>query len=94
MSTAVAEKKNIWTGNVALDKELSLLTENELERLADYAKYLVWSRDDDYDDDDGSWADLPLTEEEERQLAIGRENAKNGKYLTLTEFRERQKCGQ
>lgn len=80
MSTAVAEKKNIWTGSVALDKELSLLTENELERLADYAKYLVWSRDDDYDD--GSWADLPLTEEEEEAVRQGREDFKNGKYLT------------
>lgn len=40
------------------------------------------------DDDDGSWADLPLTPEEEEALRRGRENAKNGKYLTLEEFKK------
>ena len=46
-----------------------------------------------YDDDD-SWADAPLTPEEEEGLRTGRENAKKGDYLTLAEFRESQKCGQ
>ena len=40
----------------------------------------------DYDDDDGSWADLPLTPEEEEGLRRGREDARNGKMLTLEEF--------
>lgn len=97
MTTSVEEKRTIWTGNVELDEIIPLLNENELERLADYAKDLRGSHiDDNYDedDDDGSWADLPLTEEEEAQLAIGRENAKNGKYITLAEFKESQRCGQ
>ena len=33
------------------------------------------------------WADAPLTEEEEG-LRQGRENAKNGNYMTLEEFRK------
>ena len=71
----------------------------ELKELLKYAKYLQWSNVnyyDDYeeDDDDGSWADAPLTPEEEEGLRRGRENAKNGKYLTLAEFRERMRCGQ
>ena len=78
------------TGNVILDMELPLLTEDELVKLADYAKYLRWSREDENDD----WADAPLTPEEEEGLRQGRENAKNGDYLTLAEFRESQKCGQ
>ena len=78
------------TGNVILDMELPLLTETELVKLADYAKYLRWSREDNDDD----WADAPLTEEEEEALRQGRENAKNGNYLTLSEFRKSQKCGQ
>ena len=97
MSTAVLEKKSrLATGNEIIDTRLPLLTEEELARVADYIQYVMWSRidDDEEDDDDGSWADAPLTEEEERQLAIGRENAKNGKYLTLSEFKESQKCGQ
>lgn len=41
----------------------------------------------DYDDDDdGSWADLPLTPEEEAQIAESMEDFKNGRYLTLEEF--------
>lgn len=79
------------TGNKILNAELSLLTEKELEKLADYARYLRWSR---IDDDDSDWADAPLTVEEEAQLERGRENARNGKYLTLAEFKESQKCGQ
>ena len=34
------------------------------------------------------WADAPLTEEEEEGLRQGRENVKNGDYMTLEEFRE------
>ena len=95
MSTVLEEKKaELTTGNRILDMNLPLMTDNELERLADYTKYLIWSRIEEDDDDDGSWADAPLTQEEEAQFAIGRENAKNGKYLTLAEFKESQKCGQ
>ena len=90
--TAAAAEKTITTGNVILDMELPLLTEKQLEKLADYAKYLRWSSREDDDDDD--WADAPLTAEEEEALRQGRENAKNGNYLTLAEFRESQKCGQ
>ena len=94
MSTAVLEKKaEVKTGNEIFDM-LPLLTEKELEDVAKFAQFLIWSREDEEDDDDGSWADAPLTQEEEAQFAIGRENAKNGKYLTLAEFKESQKCGQ
>ena len=89
MTTATAEK-TISTGNVILDIELPLLTADELGKVAEYAKSLRLSREDDNDD----WADAPLTEEEEEALRQGRENAKNGNYLTLAEFRESQKCGQ
>ena len=90
MSTAVAEKR-LATGNEALDAEIVLLTGKELEKLADYAKYLRWSREDEDDDD---WADAPLTPEEEAQIEEGREEFARGEYLTLDEFRESQKCGQ
>ena len=89
MSTAV-----LTTGNKIIDTQLPLLTEEELAKVADYIQYVMWSRIEEDDDDDGSWADAPLTQEEEAQFAIGRENAKNGKYLTLAEFKESQKCGQ
>ena len=36
------------------------------------------------------WADAPLTEEEEEGLRQGRENVKNGDYMTLEEFRKSQ----
>lgn len=90
MSTAVAEKR-LATGNEALDAEIVLLTGKELEKLADYAKYLRWSREDEDDDD---WADAPLTPEEEAQIEEWREEFARGEYLTLDEFRESQKCGQ
>ena len=90
MTIAAAEKPAIKTGNVILDMELPLLTADELGKVAEYAKSLRLSREDDNDD----WADAPLTEEEEEALRQGRENAKNGNYLTLAEFRESQKCGQ
>ena len=90
MTTATAEKPAVKTGNVILDLQLPFMTEKQLEKLADYAKYLRWSDADDNDD----WADAPLTEEEEEALRQGREDFKNGDYLTLDEFRESQKCGQ
>lgn len=46
MTTATAEK-SIRTGNVILDMELPLLTENELGKMAEYAKFLRWSRDNE-----------------------------------------------
>ena len=76
------------TGNAALDMELPLLTMNELDELAKYAGYLRWMRIQKEDDD--SWADAPLTPEEEEGLRRGRENARNGHYLTLAEFIESQ----
>ena len=92
MSTAVLEKESrLTTGNKILDMELPLLTENELAKLADYAKYLVWSRIDDDendDDDDGSWADAPLTPEEEAQIEESEKDFENGEYLTLDELVE------
>ena len=96
MSTAVLEKESrLATGNEIIDTQLPLLTEGELARVADYIRYVMWSRieEEDEDDDDGSWADAPLTAEEEEALRQGRENARNGNYLTLAEFRESQKCG-
>ncbi len=84
MATATAEKPAIKTGNATLDMVLPLLTEKKLERLAEFAQFLRWSGDDDNDD----WADAPLTEEEEEALRQGREDFKNGNYLTLAEFLE------
>ena len=92
MTAATMEKPAIKTGNATLDMILPLLTEKKLESLAEFAKFLMWSSTKDDDNDD--WADAPLTEEEEEALRQGRENAKNGNYLTLAEFRESQKCGQ
>ena len=95
-STKKIAKKKITTGNFRLDLILPTLSEKNLEKLADYARYLRWLsiENDEDDDDDGSWADLPLTPEEEEAVRQGRENAKNGKYLTLAEFKERMACGQ
>ena len=88
----ITAEKTVKTGNVILDMQIPLLTEKQLEKLADYAKYLRWS--DMADDDNDDWADAPLTEDEEKALKQGREDFKNGNYLTLAEFRESQKCGQ
>ena len=91
MTTAVLEtERTVKTGNIVLDMEIPLLSEKQLEKLADYAKYLRWSSEEDDDD----WADAPLTSEEEEGLRRGRENARKGDYLTLAQFRESQKCGQ
>ena len=84
MTIAAAEKPAIKTGNVILDMELPLLTADELGKVAEFAQFLRWSREDDNDD----WADAPLTEEEEEALRQGREDFKNGNYLTLAEFLE------
>ncbi|MBQ3646414.1 MAG: hypothetical protein IJM82_01145 [Synergistaceae bacterium] len=85
--------KTLTTGKNALEKELPLLTEDEFTKLAEYARFLRWSRID-IDDEDDDWADAPLTPEEEEGLRQGRENFKNGNYLTLQEFRERMACGE
>ena len=90
----------ISTGYAELDHELAFLSETQIEKLTDFARYLNWSaiidKDDaEYDEDDdlGHWADLPLTRGEEEAMIRGRENVKNGKYLTLAEFKERISCG-
>ena len=80
----ITAEKTVKTGNVILDREIPLLTEKQLEKLADYAKYLRWS--DMADDDNDDWADAPLTEEEEAQLAESIRDFENGEYLTLDEF--------
>ncbi|MBQ9389223.1 MAG: hypothetical protein IJU07_03510 [Synergistaceae bacterium] len=91
MATATMERekavRTVKTGNVILDMEIPLLSDGQLEKLADYAKDRRWSGEDDNDD----WADAPLTPEEEEGLRLGRENAKKGDYLTLAEFRESRK---
>ncbi len=89
-STKKLTKKKISTGNFQLDLILPKLSEKNLEKLADYARYLRWLsiENDEDDDDDGSWADLPLTPEEEAQVAESIEDFKNGKYLTLEELVE------
>lgn len=82
-----AEKRTaeFTTGNKILNAELSLLTEKELEKLADYARYLRWSR---IDDDDSDWADAPLTADEEAQIEESIRDFENGEYLTLDELVE------
>ena len=90
MSTAVLEKKaEVKTGNEIFDM-LPLLTEKELERLTDYTRYIMWSREEEKDDDE-SWADAPLTEDEKAQIEESRKNFENGEYLTLEEFIESQR---
>lgn len=82
MSVVTAEK--FTTGNAALDMELPHLTWGDMAKLADYARYLRWTHEEEEDDED--WADAPLTEEEEEALRQGREDFKNGNYLSLEEF--------
>ena len=85
MSIAVVEEKSvITTEHPILDAELSLMTFVELDYLG---KYLRLMRELGKKFDDGySWADAPLTPEEEEALRQGREDVKNGDYLTLEEF--------
>ncbi|MBQ2616581.1 MAG: hypothetical protein IJF90_06955 [Synergistaceae bacterium] len=91
MTTATMER-NVKTGNIVLDMRLPLLTGQELEKLADYANYLMWSREDDDDDD---WADAPLTEDEISQIEESERDFANGEYLTVDELLAGlQECGQ
>ena len=83
--TIAVNERTVKTGNVILDMRIPLLNDEQLNKLAEYAKFLMWSQDDDDD-----WADAPLTEEEEEALRQGREDFKNGNYLTLKQFRESQ----
>ena len=84
MTTAVMEaERTVKTGNVILDMEIPLLSDEQLEKLADYAKYLRWSAENDDDDD---WADAPLTPEEEAQREESIRDFENGEYLTLDEI--------
>ncbi|MBR1437163.1 MAG: hypothetical protein IJ587_01380 [Synergistaceae bacterium] len=83
MSTLTADK--FTTGNAVLDMELPLLTDDELGKVAEYAKILRLSRKDDDDDD---WADAPLTPEEEAQREESIRDFENGEYLTLDELME------
>ena len=86
MSTAVLEKKSeVKTGNEIFDM-LPLLTEKELEDVAKFAQFLIWSREDEEDDDDGSWADAPLTEDEKAQIEESERDFENGECLTLDEL--------
>ncbi len=90
MTTATAEK-TISTGNVILDIELPLLTADELGKVAEYAKSLRLSREDDNDD----WADAPLTEDEISQIEESDRDFANGEYLTVGELiAGLQECGQ
>ena len=90
MTTATAEKI-ISTGNVILDIELPLLTADELGKVAEYAKSLRLSREDDNDD----WADAPLTEDEISQIEESDRDFANGEYLTVDELiAGLQECGQ
>ena len=75
-----------------LDYEIAFMTPKQLENLSNYARFLNWSEiidkdDADYDEneDDGAWADLPLSSEEEKMIE---ESRKNGNMLTLEEFLE------
>ena len=47
----IAEKK-VNTGNFVLDMELPLLNEDSLTKLADYAQYLRWRQQEQYEADD------------------------------------------
>ena len=87
----ITAEKTVKTGNVILDMQIPLLTDDELFKLADYAKFLRWSREDDDNDD---WADAPLTEEEIAQIEESDRDYENGNYLTLDEFMDSQKCEQ
>ena len=51
MSTA-AGKPAVKTGNEILDREIPLLTEKQLAKLADYARFLIWLRDNRSNKDD------------------------------------------
>ncbi|MBQ9390153.1 MAG: hypothetical protein IJU07_08275 [Synergistaceae bacterium] len=42
---AITAEKTATTGNVSLDMLIPLMTDEELAKLADYARFLVWLRD-------------------------------------------------
>ncbi len=91
MTAATMEKPAIKTGNATLDMVLPLLKADKLEKLAEFAQFLIWSRDDENHD----WADAPLTEDEISQIEESDRDYENGIYLTLDELLEGlQKCGQ
>ena len=54
--------KTLNTGNKTLDKEIPLLTTQELDELARYASYLRWSR---VQANNTAWTDAPLAIDEE-----------------------------
>lgn len=82
MTVAVMEaERTVNTGNIVLDMEIPLLSDKQLEKLADYVKYLRWSSEDDDD-----WADAPLTPEEEAQREESIRDFENGEYLTVDEI--------
>ena len=89
MTEATMKRPAIKTGNVILDMELPLLTDDELGKMAEYAKLLRKLREDDDNDD---WADAPLTEDEISQIEESDRDFENGEYLTLDEFRKSQNC--
>ena len=80
------------TAREELETMLPTFDEQNMNNLLKYAKFLRWSdieKEEDFDDDeDTSWADLPLTPEEEEMLQQSREDAKNGSLLSLEEFLE------
>ena len=59
------------------------MTVSELDKLAQYARFLRWSRTEG-----DNWADEPLTPEEEAGISTGRKNKQCGDVLTLSEFLE------
>lgn len=85
-------ERTVKTGNITLDMVIPLLSEKQLEKLADYVKYLRWSSKNNNDNHDDDWADAPLTPEEEAQREESIRNFENGDYLTPEEFKKSQKC--
>lgn len=41
----ITAEKTVKTGNAILGREIPLLTEKQLEKLADYARFLIWLQD-------------------------------------------------
>jgi len=90
MTTAILEK-NTLTNREKLENILPTFDEHQMDDLLKYAKFLQWSyvdvvTNDEDEDDDTSWADLPPTTEEEAQIAESMENFKNGECLTFEEL--------
>lgn len=85
MTSAVLERKTL-TEREEIENLLPLFEEQQMKDLLKYARFLQWSYEED--DEDDSWADMPLTPEEEEAFRQGREDKKNGKLLSLEEFLE------